>query len=165
MRTPTLRFTVRSALVVIAIFALITATVRDDEPGPPDLAPGMRLKVATNGHYITAVAYDWSRPPPWPAGNCFRLAPVPRPRRAGQKEVPTHHVANMHWENFQQIVKRLGLERVLVEYDGQDFLVVDPRIPRDWLREEPCGSCVSAPKRNALVTEHPDKFSKSLIED
>ena len=48
-----------------------------------------------------------------------------------------YHVANMHFENFEEVVRRLGLKMVEVEHIGGCFLVVDPRVPRRWLRERP----------------------------
>ena len=161
MRMLTLRFTVRSSLVAIAILGLCAAAARQLLPEPiPTLTAGMRLEVPARPQMVTAVGFNRDSPPPWRTGNCFDLSPVPLSRRTEKNLCPGYHVANMHRENFQEIVKRLGLKRVLVEFDGQVFLVVDSRIPRDWLREQPCLHCISAPMRDALVTKHPDRFSK-----
>jgi len=162
MRMLTLRFTVRSSLVAIAILGLCAAAARQllPEPIPPPLTAGMRLEVPVRPQMVTAVAFNRDPPPPWRKGNCFDLSPLPLSRRTEKNLGSGYYVANMHWESFQEIVRRLGLKRVLVEFDGQFFLVVDSRIPRDWLREQPCPSCISAPMRDALLTEHLDRFSK-----
>jgi hypothetical protein len=162
MRMPTLRFTLRTSLVAIAILGLCAAAARQLllEPYPLRLTPGMRLEVPARPRTVTLVAFDWEAPPPWRQGNCFDLSPLPLSRRTASNSGMRYHVANMHWENFQEITRRLGLKRVLVEFDGQCFLVVDSGIPRHWLLEEPCPSCISAPTRDALLAKHPDGFRK-----
>ena len=162
MRMLTLRFTVRSSLVAIAILGLCAAAARQllPEPIPLPLTAGMRLEVPARPQMVTAIAFNRDPSPPWRTGNCFDLSPVPLSRRKERNLAPGYHVANMHSENFKEIVRRLRLKRVLVEFDGESFLVVDSRIPRDWLRERPCLHCISAPMADALLTEHPDRFSK-----
>jgi hypothetical protein len=162
MRMLTLRFTVRSSLVAIAIVGLCAAAARQllPERAPLPLTAGMRLEVPARAGMVTMVAFDWKPPPPWRKGNCFTLSPLPQPRQIGRNIGFGHHVANMHWENFQEIVKRLGLKRVLVEFDGRFFLVVDSRIPHGWLLKKPCPSCIFTPTRDALLAAHPDKFRK-----
>jgi hypothetical protein len=157
-----LRFALRSALVAIAILGLCAAAARQllPEPDPPPLTAGMRLYVPARAGMVTTVAHDLTPPPPWRDGNCFTMHPLPRPRQIGTNIDLGHHVANMHFENFEEIVKRLGLKRVLVEFDGRFLLVVDSRIPRDWLLEKPCPSCIFAPTRDALLAKYPDKFRK-----
>ena len=64
----------------------------------------------------------------------------------------------MHHENFEEVVRRLGLKTVEVEHIGGCFLVVDPRIPRRWLRERPCAMCTPATVVDAALARHADKF-------
>jgi hypothetical protein len=155
MRTPRWRFTVRGALVAVALFGLIAAGARLLLPEPP-LSEGARLRVPTRALSVTLVGFLSKTPPPWPEGNCLALSPRPPSRWAGRPDIRGYHVANMHYENFEEVVKRLGLDAVAVEVRGGCFLVVDPRIPRRWLRERPCPSCTRAP--NAFWAKHADKF-------
>jgi hypothetical protein len=160
MRTPTWRFTVRDALVAVALLGLIAAGARLlwPEPPPPRLSDGARLRVPTQPLCVTAVGFFRRTPPPWPAGNCFELSPLPLSRRAKPMLAQGYHVANMHYENFEEVVKRLGLKAVEVEYIGGCFLVVDTRIPRRWRREGPCPTCIPASIRDALLKKHAEKF-------
>src|SRR4051812_30051763 len=69
----------------------------------------------------------------------FSLSPFPH--RVGRRHVRGDHVTHMHPENFEEVVRRLGLTTVEVEHIGWCFLVGDRRIPRHWLRERPCEAC------------------------
>ena len=159
MRTPTWRFTLRDALVAIALLGLIAAGARRLWPEPPlaRLPEGARLRVPTQPLWVTAVAFPLPKtPPPWPAGNCFQLSPLPLSPWAGRRDAQGYHVANMHYENFEAIARRLGLKAVEVEHRGGCFLVVDSRIPRGWLLQRPCSTCTPVP--DGLLAKHADKF-------
>ena len=158
MKTPTWRFTVRDALVAVALLCLIAAGARHflPEPPPARIPEGARLRVPTQAGSITLVGYFHRTPPPWPTGNCFALSP--HPRRPGQSDSRGYHVTNMHHENFEEVVKRLRLKMVEVEHIGGCFLVVDPRIPRRWLLEGPCAMCTPSTVADAALAKHADKF-------
>jgi hypothetical protein len=160
MRTLMWRFKVRDALVAVAILGLIAAGARRllRSPPLPHLTEGARLEIPTQATSVTMVGFDPKSPPPWSAGNCFALSPLAPANRAGGHHVLEYHVANMHWENFEEVVRRLDLKRVEVEHIGGCFLVVDPRIPRRWRRERPCPACTPASVRDALLTKHADRF-------
>jgi hypothetical protein len=64
----------------------------------------------------------------------------------------------MHAENFEEVVKRLGLRSVEVVHLGGQFLVVDPRIARRWLRQTPCRQCSTF--GNAIPAKYADGFSE-----
>jgi hypothetical protein len=70
MRTPRWRFTVRGALVAVALFGLIAAGARLLLPSP--LCPRARLRVPTPALSVTLVGFLSKTPPPWPEGNCLR---------------------------------------------------------------------------------------------
>jgi hypothetical protein len=157
MKTPRWRFTLRSSLVAVAVFALIAAGARSIllEPPDPVIPEGARLFVPTVASFVTAVAYSHETPPPWAAGNCFELSVRLRPAR--DHRVWGKHVVNMHYENFAEIVRRLGITTIEVQHVGGCFLVVDPRIPRRWLLESPC-QCTLPPVYHTVLSKHPDKF-------
>jgi hypothetical protein len=158
MRMPKWRFTTRGALVAGALLCLIAAGARLllPDPPPPPLIEGERLRVPAQAISVTQVGYFHKTPPPWKVGNCFGLSHVPI--EAGQFGVRGQHVANMHFENFEEAVKRLGLKAVDVQYIGGYFFVVDPRIPRQWLLEQPCSSCTRSPGGESILAKHADKF-------
>jgi hypothetical protein len=62
----------------------------------------------------------------------------------------------MHAENFEEVVKRLGLTSVAVEHLNGGFFVVDPRIPRRWFREKPCSQCFKI--SSADLAKYADRF-------
>jgi hypothetical protein len=158
MRTPRWRFTIRGALVAIALLCLVAAGARSFLPAPPlpPLAEGARLRVPPQVVQSTLVGHSYQTPAPWSRGNCFHLARQPLPARG--RMVQGLHVANMHLENFVEVVRRLGLKEVDVEHVGGAFLVVDPRIPRRWLLETPCSGCTPPSIRDAVRTKHADRF-------
>src|SRR5207248_582206 len=145
--------TVRGALIAIALLALIAAGVRSFLPEPPlppvpdPIPEGVRLRVPARVGSATAVCFSHTTPPPWPWGNSFALAPYAG--TAGRPDAREWHVANMHFENYVEAVRRWGLKSVEVERIGGCFFVVDPRIPRRWLLEDPCPSCAPDPVRDA----------------
>lgn len=117
-----------------------------------------RLYVPVTMRNRTLVGFFSKEPPPWQEGNCFSLSPGtgPFPLLPRGKQ---WHVINMHAENFEAIVGKLGLESVEVERVGvSSCLIVDPRIPREWLRQKPCSTCVRRELSEELLTTRPDTF-------
>jgi hypothetical protein len=144
-------------LISVAILALIAAGVRQFLPAPP-IPEGARLRIPTRVGSVTLLSNSHTTPPPWPEGNCFKLIPPLRRARELLEYSERWHVINMHHENFEVLVKQLGLTTIEVEYYGGCCLVTDPRIPRSWLREKPCPGCTSAAVRTAVLSRHADKF-------
>ena len=65
----------------------------------------------------------------------------------------------MHAENFEGIVKRLGLWMVEVQPLGEDrCLITDPRIPREWLLDRPCPHCFRESEAEDLFRRYPERF-------
>jgi len=157
MKTPTWRFTLKSALVAIAVVALIAARLRYFLPEPPasPIPEGAKLHVPVAASFVMQVGVLRDGPPPWPDGNCFNL--LPAPRRARGALSLGKPVINMHHENFKEVVTRLRMTTVEVEHFGGCFLVVDPRIPRRWLRERPC-PCTLDAVGDAFLSKHVDRF-------
>ena len=153
--SPPVRRPLTIGLSVVAGLALIASIAVALLPELPP-SEGARLRVPTQALSVTLVGFDPKTPPPWPVGNCFELSPLPLSRRRGRPDIRGYHVANMHHENFAEVVKRLGLDTVEVEVRGGCFLVVDPRIPRQWLRERPCPTCTRDP--NSFWAKHADRF-------
>jgi hypothetical protein len=115
-----------------------------DLPGGPPLDQVLVLPARAVGS--TQVGYNTKGPPPWPKGNCFWLSPEPRDRAA-----PKYHVVNMHAENFERVVRDLGIVTVEVLLVSKAHcLIVDPRIPRAWLRDAPCEICSPPAVRQRL---------------
>jgi hypothetical protein len=121
------------------------------------------------------------QPPPQPRGNCFSIAPAapwgvvrvaprsqlwwvaPRGPLGGTGPFGRIEwkVCNMHAENFEAIVQRLGLRTVEVQpYDQGRCLITDPRIPRDWLLERPCPHCFRAAEVEDLLRRYPERFRR-----
>ncbi len=163
MKTMWRRFFLRGMLVGVAILALVSAFVRRYLPEPPDpiIPEGARLYIPPIRGTTTLVGYISKRPTPWPRGNCFEMSPWPR--KPGVILGKERHVLNMHAENFEEIVKKLGLKTVEVQNVGGFFLVVDPRIPREWFKESPCRHCVRAGVADTVLTRHRDKFRRPSI--
>jgi hypothetical protein len=157
MKIPRWRSTLRGWLIAVALLGVIAALTRSllPEPPAPRLSEGARLFVPAVVGMRTAVARLHKAPPPWPTGNCFEL-----PTRAQDRRGPPQglHVIDMHAENFEEVVKRLGLTSVEVEILGGQFLVVDPRIARRWLRETPCSTCSGIGE--AIPPKYADRFSE-----
>src|SRR5262245_12669754 len=143
----------RSSLGACGLFAAAVAVAlaadwwraRNSAPAPVDLEVPARMARANQ------VAARTDGPPPWPRGNCFFLALEPlRP------DARWLSVVNMHYENFARVVRDLDLETVRVRPVGDHrCLVTDPRIPRNWLLDEPCGICVPPPVRRELIEAYP----------
>ena len=74
-------------------------------------------------------------------------------------------VLNMHSANFGHIVGELKIDTVEVERVGkQHCLIVDARIPRQWLLEVPCSSCTPASLRKDLRSpRYADHFRKASL--
>jgi hypothetical protein len=106
--------------------------------------------------------------PPQPRGNCFSVSPTPlriewwiglRDGGGGGLRGGRWRVANMHAENFEGIVKRLGLRMVEVQPLGEGrCLITDSRIPRDWLLDRPCPHCFRKPVADDLLRRYPERF-------
>lgn len=103
---------------------------------------------------VTCAYYGHTTPPPWPQGNQFTVVPVStwfldryRPRFLGLGRWSLGRtVANMHAENFEALSRKLGFKSVQIEeLDDRFCLVVDRRIPREWL-------LTSASARGPLTT-------------
>jgi hypothetical protein len=86
-------------------------------------------------------------------GNCFRLAAKDDPRVSGWL------VANMHAENFQRVVSDLVIGTVEILPIGDECcLIVDNRIPKAWLRDRPCSTCIPRPVRRLLRETYAESF-------
>jgi hypothetical protein len=93
----------------------------------------------------TLVGFSHTGPPPWPRGNCLSLMP--------------RKVANMHAENFKEAVKKFQLETVKILPIGDGHcVIVDERIPKQWLLEKPCRLCTPESLRRELEKSHADRF-------
>jgi hypothetical protein len=108
----------------------------------------------------TLVGFSHRTPPPWPRGNCFGMSVKTRwlgPIRGTPKV--GGHVLNMHAENFSEVVKRLKLQSVEIQPVAEAAcLITDPRIPREWLLEEPCRTCFGGPGSEGPLRHYPDHF-------
>ena len=133
-----------------------------------------RLLVSVQGGAVTAVAHSVSSPPPWPKGNCFTLyllTPeqrdgIARTRNWGLLKTHEAHVANMHHENFSEIVKRLALQSVEVEVIAPGVcLIVDDRIGREWMNSQPCSGCVSKEAQELCGSTFAARFRAPLPTD
>src|SRR5262245_68705 len=138
----------------IVVAALLTAGLSAVVTWRLVQGPSERMVLPARVAGSTQVGYTSEGPPPWPKGNCFWLSHDPRDRAA-----PQFHVANMHAENFERVVSDLGLEtvEVLLVSEGH-CLVVDPRIPRAWLRDVPCETCTPPAVRQRLRDRHAGQF-------
>ena len=121
-------------------------------PAPP--VPPDELVVPARVGEATLVGYRHDGPPPWPAGNCFALAPDP-----GRPDGPRLRVANMHAEGLPGWPGTWGWGRSgSAGWGMPTALVIDPRVPRDWLLAEPCPHCTPPALRRELAAAHPDRF-------
>ncbi len=102
--------------------------------------PGSRRMARLSS--VTLMGFSHTTPPPWPEGNHFTVVPVstwflerycPRFLGLGRPSLG-RTVANMHAENFEALSRKLGFQSVQIEeLDDRYCLVVDRRIPREWL--------------------------------
>lgn len=93
---------------------------------------------------VTLVSFNRTGDPPWKRGNCIELMPVPA-TGMNKRRLPGSglFVINMHAANFDMIMKRHNFKSIKVEQISHRYcLIVDQRIPPNWLREAPC-RCVS----------------------
>ena len=116
------------------------SVIIEHAPHPP---ARQRLFITVHGGAETAVAHSYRRPPPWPNGNCltlYMLSPkqwddMVRDKSWSQLKASEAQLANMNAENLHEIVKRLDLKAVEVEYvDVGGRLVcfiVDTRIGKE----------------------------------
>ncbi len=71
----------------------------------------------------------------------------------------------MHAANFGHIVRELRIDTIEVERVGkQHCLIVDARIPRQWLLEVPCPSCTPDSLRKDLGSpRYAARFRKTSL--
>ena len=142
------------------------AVPQESNSDPKEKKPGRadRVVVPASAKGKTEVGFDHEGPPPWPRGNCFRVPSMTaaEAKKAQEQKKPGPYswkVANMHAENFEAIVRRLGLRTVEVQQlDGSSCLITDERIPREWLREKPCRLCFRGSVGEELLREHAKHF-------
>jgi hypothetical protein len=126
----------------------------------------------------TLVGYQHTGPAPWPDGNCLNMIPAskwslylarlqntswwgkylsPLGNRTGQSE--GFRVVNMHAENFHAVSQQLNLGLIEIEkLDDRFCLVVDRRIPKEWLLATPKTCCPPMAMRLKLWRERPECF-------
>jgi hypothetical protein len=127
-------------------------------------APADRVMVPASITGTTQVGYSSDVPPPWPRGNCFTVSSMTaqEARKAQEQKEPgpaSWKVANMRTENFEAIVRRLGLRTVEVQpLDGSSCLITDERIPREWLVDKPCRGCFRSPVGEGILRDHAKHF-------
>jgi hypothetical protein len=114
--------------------------------------------------------YHYTTPPPWRKGNGFSV--LPRWTWLRERYLPwlSRHVGepdewwvvNMHAENLHALSRQRGFQWFRVEKVGEErpggvlCLVVDKRVPREWLLERPrIGSLLM---RQKLKLERPECF-------
>ena len=112
---------------------------------PAEKAQTLTVPAVVGMH--TQVGYVHVGPPPWPRGNCFSLA--------------NYQDANMHEENFEEAVKKFQLEtvKILPVGDTRWVVIVDERIPKEWLLEKPCSHCTPESLRRELEKNHAGRFN------
>jgi hypothetical protein len=146
-------------MAIVALLAVITAGIKSLVPRPPIPIPeGARLLIPARVGMSTLVGFTPTAPPPWQHGNCFELLHGDQGREPCSRGM---HVINMQLENFREIVKRLKMTNVEVEHVGGEFLVVDARIPRRWLRERPCSGCSRISK--AKLAKYANRFGEPSL--
>lgn len=127
---------------------------------------------------MTMVGHQHAARPPWPDGNCFRAMRASWWSTLRSQFYETGwgrqvlsrsgifpgrssewRVVNMHAENFRAISQRLNLKSVEIEIlDDQFSLVVDRRIPREWMLLTAKSCCVPIALRQQLRRERPEYF-------
>ena len=172
-----MRKSLARSMVVVTMPALLMLAPSARADGPPPAAQdkgaerGSRLHVSTLINGSTAVSFGSHEkaPPPWPKGNCFSLMTLSpdelRERVASGAYLRPEEklfVINMHAENFKEVCRVLGLEKVEIERVGVGrCLVVDRRIAREWLRDRPCRTCVGAKQCEEVPAKYPDAFREA----
>jgi hypothetical protein len=124
------------------------------------------------------VGYSHNTPAPWPDGNCFFAVPTTMLGWYSSRFQNTwwgnrflsrfgNHpaldggflVVNMHAENFHAAIQKLKLKTVEIEkLDDRFCLVVDRRIPKEWLLATPKTCCAPMAMRERLWRERPECF-------
>jgi hypothetical protein len=128
-------------------------------------------------HASTMAGYQYYTDPPWVDGNSFTVIPrwtyyrecylewlpqslldlLPKSRKGGDEG---WGVINMTTENFSAFCKTNNVASVRVEpYDEMHCLIVDRRIPREWLRYASHARMAPADQRK-LRQERPECFRK-----
>jgi hypothetical protein len=126
--------------------------------------PTGRFIVSAANTGQTLVRFFYKTPPPWPRGNCFEVSSKPRwVGPVGGFQTTSWRVCNMHAENFSAVVPRLKPQEVQIQrVDGGRCLIIDPRIPREYLLNEPSPACTQVPESQAFLRQYPEHFSKPL---
>ena len=125
-------------------------TPQPEPASTPKPAETLMVPVAVVGE--TRVRYFHETRPPWSVGNCFRLA---------QESGKPLAVANMHAENFKAMVEKLNLKSIqILPIEDSHCLIVDARIPKEWLLDKPCSICTRESLRQELDEKHADKFNR-----
>ena len=144
----------RLAMAIVLVMTFVMAWVLAlPESNSRFMVPAVRGRT-------TLVGFLYRTPPPWPRGNCFGVTKKARwlgpARGTGASE---WNVVNMHAENFSAIAARLRLRTVEIQpIGGVSCLITDPRVPREWLLEEPCRSCNLGPAREQIRKRYPQYF-------
>lgn len=103
----------------------------------------------------TALGFKYNTPPPWPRGNRLSLTADPHPASSAEWWL----ILNMHAENFGELSGRLGWETVEVLPVGpRRCLIVDPRVPSEWLLDGPLDVGLTPNPQDELVTKYPQHF-------
>lgn len=158
---PPLRRTILLTLVLVALGAATAGLL---------LSRGDANRFRARMGGSTAALYAYTTPPPWPVGNILSVMPgstwwwdryLARFRKRSPMDMGWR-VVNMHAENFHAACTNFGLKSVLVErLDDQLCLIVDPRIPRDWLLTTP--SCDPLALRQRIRSERPERFREDPL--
>ena len=163
-----------AAALILALLAAAPSVLSPTPPGtvpgtaqstaqPPRSADGgVRLRVPAVVGQTTLVGHHYDTPPPWPHGNCFSLSRLSLQQRRALERSPGPspypyelQVLNMHAANFGHIVRELRIDTIEIERVGkQHCLIVDARIPQEWLLEVPCRACAPDFLRKDLGSPH-----------
>lgn len=94
----------------------------------------------------TLVGYNYfGQPPPYPKGNCFTLV-------AG--DLDDINILNMNYENFRVLIDAgiLTYPILLEEFEPGVYYtraanIIDNRVPKTYLLDEPCPICMPKAKK------------------
>ena len=105
----------------------------------------------------TLVGYHYTNKPPWPKGNCLTFIP----NSHSNQLTAGWQLVNMHAENFHEFQKRHKLKTLeLGLLNSNQCLVIDNRIPREWLLLSSCSCCSRLENRLLLKSQFSDHFQK-----
>jgi len=129
-----------SILPVALLAVAVACAVAEDPP-----KPSVKLDLKQKRGLSTAVLYRHEGPPPWPHGNCISLG--------------KWHVINMHSENISAFERNFGVHELEVRpVDDAGVVVIDARVPKEWLRVRPCKHCNSLQERLAWRVRYKEHF-------